>query len=442
MKLSIIKSSAFMLILLAAGVSYAGGPFAVDTLNDSGVALKWRNNTLEWYLDPGAISDNVTNDTGKTWVDEQLAKWTSATITNSSQQDVTTVSLNTTYKGKLSSDINLSNYGPYVSTTSGNTAVIFDANGDITAALMGESNRGSVVGLSAPLLSDSSGLYITKGFSLFNGYVLSHGGLAPTESVSQELFKASMLHELGHLLNLDHSQVNNSIAQSCAAGGNVYDRSGSCTDGQYIPTMYPELLSKMQLNLSRDDKVTISWIYPSTVFQNDFCIITGEIFDASNSPLKGVNVVAARAGEGDNMVKQDARSFVSGAMYTECEGNSAYYLYGIVPGHYYQVSYEPLESYSGASGFEPLDDPPSGFDSGSISDMSNATTVKCDSGGQTIQMASVTVSTSNPCTGGGGSTGGGSGGGSGGGDGNTSTSSGGGCSLVEGVIHRGTPPQE
>lgn len=439
MKLSMIKSFAFASILFAACISYAGGPFAVDTLNDTGVALKWRNNTLEWYLDPGVLSDAVTNDTGKTWVDEQLAKWTSVTITNGSQQDVTTVALNTTYKGKLSQDIDASNYGPYVSTTSGNSAVIFDSNGDITAALMGESNRGNVVGLSAPLLSDSSGLYITKGFSLFNGYVLSHGGLAPTESVSQELFKASMLHELGHLLNLDHSQVNNTIAQSCAAGGNIYTRDGSCTDGQYIPTMYPELLSKLQVNPSRDDKIMISWIYPNTVFQNDFCIITGEVFDASGSPLKGVNVVATRAGEGDNMAKQDARSFVSGAMYTECEGNSAYYLYGIVPGHSYQVTYEPLESYSGASGFEPLDEPPTGFDPGNISDMSGATTVKCDSGGQTIQMASITISTSNPCTG----NGGGSGGGDGGGNGSSSTSSGGGCSLVDrGIIHRGISPQE
>lgn len=419
------------LVIVCASSAFAGGPFAVDTVNDTGVALRWTDNTLSWYLDPGNLSSDIDNATGKTWVDEALGKWTAVAIKNADLDDVSTTVLKTEFKGNLGEDVTVDNVNPYVSTSSGQTAVIFDEDGGITAELMGEANKGTVVGLSAPLLSDASGRYITKGFALFNGYILSSGALAQTESIAQSLFQATILHEIGHLINLDHSQVNDSIAQACASGGTIYSRNGSCPeDGQYIPTMYPELFTTLQGNLTRDDKVTLSWIYPNTTFDNDFCTITGEVFDGDGNPLKGVNVIAARAGEGDGMAKQDARSFVSGVLKSGCEGDSAYYLHGIVPGHKYQVTYEPLNSaYTGPSGFEPLDNPPGDFDAGTVSDTSGNTTVQCDQGGETIQMASVTISTTNPCTGSGED---------GGGDGGDEGGSSGGCGLVESGDHDGS----
>jgi len=410
--------------MLTAFSSFAGGPFAVDTVGKSGAALKWQDNKLSWYLDKGALSASVSNATGQEWIEEQLGKWTGVTIKNANMNSVSTASFTTEFLGKLDMDVDSSNFSDYISTDSGPTAVIFDYDGNITGALMGDENKGAVVGLSAPLLSDSSGLYITKGFALFNGYVLEGDDLAQDWDTKEDLFKATILHELGHLVNLDHTQVNNSVASKCSAQGTILQRNGYCENGQYIPTLYPELLSTMQLNLSRDDKITVSWIYPASAFENDFCTIVGEIFDGNGEPLKGVNVIAARAGEGDNMARQDARSFVSGAMYPDCYGDSKFYLHGIVPGRSYQIYYEAIdEDYRGASGFEPLDDPPSDFGSETITDPSGNTTVKCDSGGDTIQMASVTIETSNPCTGT-------SGGGSGGTDGDAQGSSGG-CSFVE-----------
>ncbi|MBT3182087.1 MAG: hypothetical protein HN337_06225 [Deltaproteobacteria bacterium] len=409
------------MILISSSV-LAGGPFAVDTVNDSGVALRWGSNTLEWYLDPGAMASGYTNATGKEWVEDALDKWSNITIKNASLAAVNTCQFNASYQGELDEDITVDNVSPYISTSSGHSAVIFDEDGEITASLMGESNKSTVVGLSAPLLSDSTGLYITKGFALFNGYVLSSGILASTESVEDALFQATILHELGHLINLDHSQVNDSVAQQCANAGTVYSRNGSCAEGgQYIPTMYPELLTTLQGNLARDDKVTLSWIYPNNTFDNDFCVITGQIFDDNGDPLKGVNVVARRVGGSEGMSYVDARSFVSGAMHTGCTGtDSSYYLYGIVPGQAYQVTYEALNTqYTGASGFEPCDDPPSGFESGTIAGTDGETTVSCEASGETVEMASQTVSTS------------GGGGGGGGGD-DPTDSSGGGCGNIGG----------
>jgi hypothetical protein len=425
-----VKQSIYLILILVALVvssrAMAGGPFAVDTMNDSGVALRWENDTLSWYLDPGPLSNGVDNATGKTWVEDQLDKWSGVTLKNENGEDVTTVVFKSSYKGDLAEDVTKDNYQDYVNTTSGRTAVIFDSDGEITADLMGEENKNKVVGLSAPLLSDSSGLYITKGFALFNGYILDQGILAPDASVEEDLFQATILHELGHLINLDHSQVNNSAAVQCANSGTTYERNGSCEGGQYIPTMYPELLTTMQGLLTRDDKVTISWIYPSSNFTNGFCTITGEVFDVEGDGLKGVNVIAQRADEGDEMLMVDARSFVSGAMTSGCDGPATYYLHGIVPNHKYQVIYEALNSeYTGASGFEPLDDPPSDFESGGINGKSDETTVSCSEGGETVEMASATVGATNPCTGGGGGGGDDGGGGNDPSGGSSST-----CSLV------------
>ncbi len=395
----ILAAIFFIFIFSLQGPSYAGGPFAVDVINDSGVALRWKNDTMDWHLDPGRVSPNVENSIGKGWVDEALDVWNDVTILNAEDDLVETSTFKSYYKGMLPEDVTSQNSQPYLSAYSGVSSIIFDEDGDITAGLLGELNRSTVVGLSAPLLSDSSGLYITKGFALFNGYVLEAGDLAKSGDVAQNLFKATILHEIGHMINLDHSQVNDSTAQQCGDAGTLYMRDGDCDEeSEYIPTMYPELLTFMQRTLSMDDKVTVSWIYPSANFQSDFCVITGEIFDADGEPLKGVNVIASRADGGEDVAKTDSRSFVSGVLHSGCKGEAKYYLYGILPGVPYQVSYEPINSaYTGTSGFEPNIVKPSGFEAGIITSSSGASTVKCSKGGDTIEMASATIDTPNPC---------------------------------------------
>ena len=92
-------------------------------------------------------------------------------------------------------------------------------------------------------------------------------------------------------------------------------------------------------------------------------------------------------------------------MQPACKGNdSHYYLQGITPGRTYQVVYEPLgEGLRGVSGFNPLPGgdmsvpPPQEFSKGEIKSASGATTVSCEKGGDTIEMASVTIDTANPC---------------------------------------------
>lgn len=390
-KWRIIAVAAF-LVLVAQAQAFAGGPFVVDMVNRTGVAQRWAGDKLTWCADEGKLSGNVDNAEAKQWISDALAKWTSVSLPNADNQGVASAVVQTEMDASCHpGDIGISNYSDYVYTTEGPSVVIFDDTGDIIADLVTEENRNAVVGLSQPIASDTSGLHITKGVAIFNGLLLDNGVLASTSSAAEALFKATVLHELGHLLNLDHSQVNYDVAKACV-------RNGACENSHVIPTMYPELLTPMQGEfLSRDDKVTISWIYPSQDFEKDFCTITGEIFDADGKPLKGVNVIAKSA-LGGTAPLVDARAFVSGVLKPGCYGNSRYYLHGIRPGVPYTVTYEQIGAeFTGASDFEPLDDPPGGFTAGMIESSSGETTVSCDEGGNTIEMSPVTIETTNPC---------------------------------------------
>lgn len=394
---------AFLIFLLGkVDVLCAGGPFIVDQ-KGLGVPMRWQGDKLEWYADEGRLTSTISNDTAKQWIQELFNKWTGAKLTNKDRQLVGTSVVTVEFKGGIGGDVKSCkpagatdddrdpcgegemDYPSIVDNDADmRTVVIFDEDGSIITDL--GYNKDDVVGLSAPTYGSDDGLKITKGFAVMSGYLLSTGRLTEDE------VKAAMLHELGHLLNLDHSQVNSDDARLC----NI---DAACEAGNVIPTMFPNLVSGNQQILSYDDIIAISWIYPSQDFNDDFCTITGNVFDSNGNPLKGVNIVAMRADEGDWMAKADARSFVSGVLKAGCNGSndqengSTYYLHGIVPGHKYQVIYEPVDTgFTGASDLEPLGaTSPKGFTRGNIQTPSGETTVSCDEGGKTIEMASISI---------------------------------------------------
>ncbi|MBI4125906.1 MAG: hypothetical protein HY465_00275 [Deltaproteobacteria bacterium] len=432
--MNVLRGCLVVMLVGMAIIASAGGPFVVDSVGMTGVAQNWRDNKITWYSETGNLSNGVTNATAVSWIESAFAKWRDLTVTNADGDAVKTVDLTVRYGGNIGVDIDASNFQDYLSGETGPSVIIFDKDGSILDYLMVDSN--SVIGLTAPSVADDTGKIIVRGFSILNGKKLDASPLSTNATTAQTLFQASLFHELGHLLNLDHSQVNEDIARDCSLAT-------GCTNGQYIPTMYPELKTSLQTNPTRDDKIALSAIYPNDTFREDFCAVVGTVNDAAGNPLRGVNVVASRVGDGVTLTRQDARSFISGAMYPECSNDGRYFLSGIVPGKQYQVLYEPLNSeYGGQSGFEPLDNPPMDFDSEVVTGSGGATTVSCTEGGQTIQMPTVSINTTNPClrftdiatssTPGGNGGGGGGEGGGGGGEAPPAASSGGGCSFILG----------
>lgn len=397
-KPTLLSLLAAVLVLGVCASAAAGGPYYVDEVNKTGVAKRWQGNAMTWYVDKGALSDTITNQEGIDLITAQLAKWSAASLENADRTSVQTISFSSAYGGKTGSDITVENYETTINQLTSGTLIIFDKTGDITAREAGESNRNSVIGLSTPLEFDSSGLYITAGVIIMNGYPLDNGVL------DEETYTAALLHELGHVINLDHTQVNNTIGKACAT-------SASCSSGNVVPTMYPILVSHQQSTLKIDDIITASLIYPnvsdaSKKFHTDFAMITGAMYDKNGAKLKGVNVIAMRcdgvdsAGDctPESTAQIDARSMVSGVMYPNYDGESTYFLAGLVPNRQYKVICEPIDSaFTGMSGLEPIDDPPTGFSDCVVQTTGGATTVTPTAGGQVIEMAATTVDVESTC---------------------------------------------
>jgi hypothetical protein len=361
-------------LVMVAGAVFAGGPFHVDTVHDSGVAEQWPDNKLLWWTDKGALSNTVDNATARAWISSAMDKWTTAAkLHDKNGNPVQVTSATHAWQGNVSVDIDETNVDDYYNATEGKTVIVFDKDGMITKDIAGEEASG-IPGLTELLLSDSTGTKILKGIVILNGQLLDNG------TVTQAEFQAAIQHELGHLFNLDHTQVNVESTQACT----LHE---SCPDSQFIATMWPGLLTDRQRDPKYDDIITISWLYPSSGFGSTFCSVQGEIQDMNGRPLQGVNVVARRVSSDETFAKMDSRAMVSGVLYPTCTDDGHYYLYGLVPGKTYDVYYEPLLSskYQGMSGWEPLPNPPSGFDQGMIGQ------AKCNNGGEVVAMEPVKI---------------------------------------------------
>lgn len=409
MRARFTASIASLLILFAASIASAGGPYV-----HNGAAARWQDDTLKWCIDKGELASGVTSATAQQWIKDLLTLWSSAKLTTGTNTQIATTVFKSQFVKTVDVDLTEENFIDFDDPECP-VIIALDESGAITE-LFGEGRSDDYLGVSAPSVVDEATNVIKGGWIVFNGKMLSNTLLGDTADKRQASYKASMLHELGHVLGLDHTQVNYSTLKSCSLA--------SCSSPNSAPTMYPKLISSLQATPHYDDRITISWIYPSAAFEGEFCTVTGAVFDGAGRPLKGVNVIATST---TNSV--DTRSFVSGVLNNECEGDSRYILYGLKPNVSYKITFEPLATeFTGASGFEPLDSPPSGFPSGTIKTPEEDTTVKCTAGGQTVEMAAATIDTSNPCGNAANTTGDGTG------DSTDNTSNGGGssggCSLM------------
>lgn len=388
-----------ILTILVSSEAICGGPFHVDEGYLTGNAIRWKTNVelgkpeLKWYIDSGDLTDVITGATAKDWITAEFNKWGGVTIPDVSGNSIATTNIAITFGGTLNQDLNDQTAGAYIDKKyieEPKTVVVLDKDGSITADRFGAENIGKILGFSA--ITDYTTSTIYKGYVVLNGYVLSHN------IVTSDLYKTTMLHEMGHLLNLDHTQINHDLALACTLGG-------ACEGATHIATMYPYLLTGSQGLLTRDDKITISSIYPSEDFANSFCTIRGSIVDTFGRPMKAVNVIASRVGEGDTTARVDMRSSVTGAEYPVCYGDTngnnggRYVLKGIVPGRSYVVTYETIDpEFTDESGLNPLNDMPHDIDPGQIYGPNCVTTVSCSSGGEIIDMPVTVVATEqNPC---------------------------------------------
>jgi hypothetical protein len=198
--------------------------------------------------------------------------------------------------------------------------IIFDANGGILAQLGIDP---LVIGFSAQCKLSVNG-HIVSDLVLLNG-AFQNGATQPQLTTNQ--FNEAIIHEMGHLLGLDHSQINLDLLTTAMNSG----QSGNCDmDGLTgLPLMFPFSFCQARLDaglpqLAPDDLAWISMLYPGPTYSTTYATISGIVyFSDARTPAQGVNVIARQVDNpatSQNESKRVAVSVVSGYRFTSNTG--------------------------------------------------------------------------------------------------------------------------
>lgn len=369
---------AFLALFFFNATSIAGGPFFVDP-QGSGKPLLWENNTVRWIADSGPLSSSIDNATAVAWVKEIFAIWQGASLETADGSRAVVVDLKPEYIGNVAEDITAANYMSYISTAEEDAVIIFDPEGEIVDLELGGGARDFVVGFASPVSNGTA--YFAGGIVVINGRFVDGNRLNSPE-IEADKFKAAILHEVGHLLNLDHTQANFEATELFEDG----DRSLE----EEIPTMYPILYTEAQLNLHADDVVALAQQYPTKAYADNFCAFTGELVDGEGKGVQGADVVA-RAAE-DVFAWSDVRTVISGVDYPSGSESGRYVLGGMLPNRKYTVSYRAvLPFFTAGANIAPYDPPKTEISSGIVGE----NIVACTSGGG-VEPANDTVVNDKP----------------------------------------------
>ena len=304
-------------LLCSFGLAVGGGPFVINTEGEPQV---WNTTQpIPFHTDLGPLG-LLTNAEAVALVEEALQVW----------EAVPSSSVSFTAAGSLPVNVTGSNVFSILGIAGdGISPIIFDHDGSVIDAILGRGASRDVLGLTAIELGVSD--RILEAQAILNGAVLdgSPAQLTGADDVSRDIFLATIIHEFGHYINLDHSQINSELA---------FD--GDVTNDDSLPTMFPIALdSESKSTLHFDDVATVSTLYPTADFLTSTGSIEGEIFLGDGAiPFQGANVIARRTVDR----VRDATSYVSGALFKNNFGGGTgdlalkgrYKVSGLLPGTY------------------------------------------------------------------------------------------------------------
>lgn len=386
-----IPAGLLIALLLTAPVVDAAGPILVDT-EKTGQPVLWEGGVIHYNLESGSEGTlgTLSNEEAAGLVRQLFEEWKNVTLNG-----ISTVSLDFE-EGDGLGPVDRSNLDqhftycppsedcpaedpPFVSGSArtGKSPILFDHDGSMTDAIQGSGASESILGFAGPrVVEEKDGiLYITEGQAILNGLFVNGVETVSDPEVTLDQFKGVVVHELGHFMGIDHTQVNLSSA--------VKYLNGDESEKDSLPTMFPLFIDgEAQLSLHFDDKVAVSSLYPSADYAASFCELTGKVFESDGvTELQGVNVLAANTGN----AQDEVTSFVSGSFYTgsfsDCDaGVGDFVITGLTPGRSYSLSVEKVsQAFTGGSSLEPCDPPQGGFAGSTVPGV-----FSCSSGGQVI----------------------------------------------------------
>src|SRR5947207_3379697 len=325
--------SVVVVVLICSSLgAYAGGPLFVGSTSFGvdGQPFTWDPTAMpiQYRVDGGAMSVTPTGQTiinntaGLTRVQSMFQTWQgvpTATISFKNAGPLLAVS------GFSGGDVNTAAKfnAVFGSCQSGNQSpIIFDASGGIIAQLGIDP---LVIGFSSQCKLSSNG-YIVSDLILLNG-AFQNGVTQPQLTPNQ--FNQAIIHEMGHFLGLDHSQINLNLFTTAVNSGQF----GNCNLDELagLPLMFPVSFCQARVDaglppLAPDDLAWISKLYPSSSYSTSYATISGSIFFSdSKTPTQGINVIAREVDNSNTTQNESFRlavSAVSGYRFTGNPGQN------------------------------------------------------------------------------------------------------------------------
>jgi len=283
----------------------AGGPLVFSA---SGSIVWETTNPIKFHIDRGNLGP-IDATTIQATIKTAFKTWS----------DVTTAAIKLQFAGLLSDDVaTLADYLIATNNETGGNVVILDDDGDIVADIFGEGNRSRILGFATPIANST---HINAFLSLMNGRL----------AVSADTFLSTLVHEFGHAIGLDHTQI-----QAALAGD------GNKSNDRFIPTMFPtDSDDDTQLGtLNPDDIAWVSFLYPSSTFNSRFGRIRGRLVRPnSGGPVLGANVIAVF----QSLVPEDGRMFQLSCVSDLLAQGNGEFVIPVAPGHY-RLHIEPIRA--------------------------------------------------------------------------------------------------
>ncbi|HLD45104.1 MAG TPA: hypothetical protein VJC18_06680, partial [bacterium] len=288
-----------VLIFLVPASVLAAGPMINygDTSGDTIVSMPpvWDNSApIEYTIESGTCGP-FSNDEMVEKYEDILAVWSDIEGVDISFSAVT---------GEIGS-IDDSNYADYfyyglegedvTVATDGINPVMFDDDGALTDALFGTGGSSSVLGFASVTGLDDDALY--DGEVVINCKCMEDH---PTENCDEVVFSEEDLsftitHEMGHFLNMGHSQANYNLMIDWAADD--FDEATKPFGDGDLPIMFPTSSDMTEVIPQADDVLTLKQLYPSGSLSDDYCKVEGYIVDSEGEYVPCLDVWAVTEDE-------------------------------------------------------------------------------------------------------------------------------------------------